>query len=57
MKECVLVDHRERRIELFRRTDGGAWAKHVATSGQRAELLSIGCRLDVDEIYRGIALG
>lgn len=51
LKEYVLVSHRERLLEVFRRRDDGAWHRFEARTGTALELHSIGCRLDVDAIY------
>jgi Uma2 family endonuclease len=51
LKECLLVSHREKRLELWRRSDG-SWARVVATAGDKVELASVPCTLDIDAIYR-----
>lgn len=52
LQEVVVVSHRESCIEVFRRGGGGAWGRSEARSGGVATLASIGCTLDVDEVYR-----
>lgn len=52
MREYVLVSQREQRIEVHRLDEAGHWELHEATVGESVELTSIGCRLNVDEIYR-----
>ncbi len=52
LREIVIGSHREPLIEVWRRGDDGAWQVTSARSGQAAELASIACALDVDEIYR-----
>ena len=52
LRECVIVSHAERRIELWRRGPDGTWSHHESTAGQTLTLESIGCRLDVDDVYR-----
>jgi Uma2 family endonuclease len=54
--EYVLLSHRERLVEVFRRSDGGNWIRFEARQGARAELESIECELDVDSLYEGIEL-
>ncbi len=56
LAEYVLLSHRERLIEVFRRGADGTWARFEARGGERARLESIGCELDVDRVYEGIAL-
>jgi Uma2 family endonuclease len=50
-----VVPHRERRVEVFRREDGG-WQQLTFASDAQVDLTSIGCRLDVAAMYRD-ALG
>ena len=53
LHEYVIVSQREPLIEVFRRADDGSWLESVrAEAGQCAKLLSIGCELDVDALYR-----
>jgi Uma2 family endonuclease len=52
LREYLLVSQREPRLELFRRTEDGGWQFFEAGPGAVLELVSIGARLEVDEIYR-----
>ena len=52
LREYVLVSQRHRRIEVFRRNDAGRWELFEYEGGASAELASVGCALDVDEVYR-----
>jgi Uma2 family endonuclease len=52
LKEYVLMSQREPRIEVFRRNEAGRWELYEAVAGQRVELSSVGCSLEVDELYR-----
>jgi Uma2 family endonuclease len=53
LQEVVIVSHRERAIDVFRRGEDGTWSRaEHADAGQRVTLTSIGCELDVDAIYR-----
>ncbi len=56
LRECVLVSHRDRRIEVHRREDDGTWSSQASGPGQVFVLASLGCELSIDEIYRGIDL-
>jgi Uma2 family endonuclease len=49
----LLVSHRERRVDVFRRDDGG-WLAATARGGDVIALEHLGCSLPVDEIYDGI---
>ena len=55
LMEHVLVSHRERRIEVFRKTPG-EWERSESHPGHAVRLSSSGFSLDVDEIYRGVEL-
>jgi Uma2 family endonuclease len=46
----VLVAQEHRRVEVFRR-DGEAWAHSTHAAGAKAPLPSLGCVLDVDQLY------
>lgn len=52
LREVVLVSQREPRIEVFTRTDDGAWRLREWRKGERVELTSVGCTLAVDDVYR-----
>jgi Uma2 family endonuclease len=52
LREVVLVSHRERSIEVFRREPDDRWSRTEARAGSRARLASIACELDVDDVYR-----
>jgi Uma2 family endonuclease len=51
LDEVVLVAYDERLIEVWRRGEGGAWTRSEARAGA-IRLDSIGCTLDVAEVYR-----
>jgi Uma2 family endonuclease len=51
LREVVLISHSARRVEVFRREDGG-WQHRTFTPPARAALTSVGCELDVGAIYR-----
>jgi len=52
LRECLLVSHREPRIEVWRRGNGG-WERHTAGRGERLRLDSLDCEIAVDDVYRG----
>jgi Uma2 family endonuclease len=52
LREIVLVDHRERVVEVVRREEHGQWTRHETRAGAAARLVSLGCELPVDEVYR-----
>lgn len=55
LREYVLVSHRERAVEVRRREADGEWSTTVARAGERAELRSIDCAVDVDALYDAAA--
>jgi Uma2 family endonuclease len=50
LRECVLVAHDRRRIEVWRRERNGEWSQVVTEAGS-VGLRSIGCRLKVEVLY------
>lgn len=56
LQEYVLVSHRERRIEILRRTSTGPWEHDEAGERGTMELKSIHCQLSVERVYAGIEL-
>jgi len=53
LREYVLVAQEAKRVEVFRRGEDGIWTIHEAREGETIDLLSIGCKLAVDEVYAG----
>ena len=52
LRAVVIVSHAERRIDVWRRGDDGAWAVVSAGEGERAAVEAIGCELAVEDVYR-----
>ncbi len=50
LREYLLVSQKDRGFELWRRSPEG-WLHQKLGPGERLELSSIGCELDVDAIY------
>jgi Uma2 family endonuclease len=57
LRDYIIVSHRERRITVHSRLNGGEWTTRVAVAGARAAIDSAGAELIVDEIYRGSSVG
>lgn len=55
LKEYVLVSHRERLIEVFRRGQGEDWPRTEARTGS-IRIDSLECELKVDAVYAGVEL-
>jgi Uma2 family endonuclease len=53
LRECVLISHKERRVETWRRGPGDVWTREQQGSGGRLRLESLGVEVATDEIYRG----
>jgi len=51
LREVLLVAHDRREVEIRRRS-GDGWDREVVGAGGSVELRSIGCRLEVDALYR-----
>jgi Uma2 family endonuclease len=54
LREYVLVSYQRRRLEVLRRNEDGTWTLHDLRDSGIAELVSIGCKLPLDEVYRGV---
>ena len=52
LREYVIVSQHEARIEVHRRNEAGRWELYEAGAGESVELVSIGCVLSVDDVYR-----
>ncbi|WP_437928346.1 hypothetical protein WMF37_03635 [Sorangium sp. So ce291] len=51
LEEYMLASQKAPRIEVFTRQPDGAWLLRIHGPGERAELSSLGCALDVDRVY------
>jgi Uma2 family endonuclease len=51
LREYVLVSQKQALIEVFAHDGEGRWVLTVAGPGERLELASIGCTLEVDAVY------
>jgi Uma2 family endonuclease len=52
LRELVLVSHREKLVEVYRRGEDGSWSRHEAGPGRTLRLESIDCELPTDDVYR-----
>lgn len=52
LREVVLVDHRQKLVDVHRREEDGSWTRHEAGSGGAVRLRSLDSELVVDEVYR-----
>lgn len=50
LREVMLVAYDDRRVDLWRRTDGG-WTQLVFHEGQHVRLESVDCTMPVDTLY------
>lgn len=53
LKECVLISHREPRVEVWRRDVGDVWVLEQAGAGGGVRLECLGCEVATDDLYRG----
>lgn len=51
LRDYVMVNHSERRIEVYHRAESGRWELSEAAAGESIEISSIGVVLSVDEVY------
>ena len=56
LRECLIVSHRERNVEVHRRTVEGRWTVISAGPGETVDLTSLGAVLAVDDLYRNVDL-
>jgi len=56
LRELVLVSHREKLIEVFRRGEDGRFTRTVARTNEVARLESIKAELSVNSVYESIKL-
>lgn len=52
LKEYVLVSQRTQRVEVYRRNNTNHWELFEFRPGEAVVFESIGCKVDVNEIYR-----
>ena len=52
LREVVFVSHAEPFIEVWRRESAGTWSRHAFDRGETVNLISIGCVLSVDGVFR-----
>ncbi len=57
LREYVIVSHRERRIDLFRREGDGQWHLTTLTKhGSSVDLAALGGAISLSEVYNGVSL-
>jgi Uma2 family endonuclease len=52
LREYVLVAQDEAAIEIRSRDEAGSWTSRAFGAGDQAPILTLGCSLDVDIVYR-----
>ena len=56
LRDYIVVSHRERRITVHSRNEGGEWTTRVAISGGRVAVEGLEAELLVDQIYRASSI-
>lgn len=56
LHDYVLVSQHEVHIEVYSRDEGGRWIYTDGRAGERVGLTSLGGALEVDQVYRNVAL-
>lgn len=56
LRDYVLVSQHERCIEVYSRGEGGVWLLREAGEGESIPLSAFPGAIDVDRVYRGVAL-
>jgi Uma2 family endonuclease len=56
LQELVLVSHRERDLEVHRRTEDGSWIREGLAADGTLTLSSVGCTLQATEVYRNAGI-
>jgi Uma2 family endonuclease len=54
VQEYLLASQSEPRLELFTRQPDRSWNLRIFGPGERAELVSVGCAVEVDRVYDGV---
>ncbi len=57
LRDYVVISHRERRVTVHHRGEGGAWTTRLAIAGGQVAVASLGAILVVDELFRRSAIG
>jgi Uma2 family endonuclease len=53
-EEYVIASQKQARIEVLAREANGSWNLRIYGPGERVELRSLGCAVDVDRVYDGV---
>jgi Uma2 family endonuclease len=54
LQEYLLASQKQPRLELFTRQADGSWNLRIFGPGERVELGSVGCSIEVDRVYEGV---
>ncbi|MBI4956032.1 MAG: Uma2 family endonuclease [Myxococcales bacterium] len=57
LQECVLVAHDARAVDVWRRGPDDSWTVERAVEGERVAIATLGCELEVADIYRDALAG
>jgi Uma2 family endonuclease len=54
LREYVLIAQNQRQIDIYRRTQDGAWQQETLEEGDALQLESVGATLALDEVYEDV---
>lgn len=57
LREYVIVSHRERRIDHYRRLDDGQWLLSTHSGSARLEIPALGGTIGLDDVYAAVVFG
>ena len=56
LREYILVSQAREQVEVWRRQPSGEWTQSAHGAAERIALNSIGCQLDIDELYEAAGI-
>lgn len=54
LQDYVIASAKHPRIELFSRQENGTWSLRILGPGDRLDVPSVGCSIEIDRVYEGV---